>query len=117
MRFFMSGLLALISFSIPAAAQQRNYPMSPADLCGSTHTCAAVLDRWNNASWADLVDETFHSGTAPMAMVRWYSSEGSYTLKTDAACPTPDAAQHRSCGVTDEFSNVLLNFAMGSNQA
>ena len=117
MRHTLSGLLAILSLSIPAAAQQRTYPMTPADLCGSSQTCAAVVDRWNDAGWASLVDESFHSGALPMGMVRWYSSEGSYTLKSDPACPNPNAALHKSCGVTDEFSNVLLNFAMGSNQA
>src|SRR4051812_36006080 len=117
MRNTLSSLLTLISLSLPAAAQQRIYPMKPTDLCGSSQTCSAVIDRWNDASWADLVDDSFHSGSGSMAMVRWYSSEGSYTLKTDSACPSPNASLHKSCGVTDEFSNVLLNLAMGSKQS
>ncbi len=110
------GIYAMIACAIPAASQ-RTYPMKPSDLCGSTQTCAAVVNRWNTAGWNDLVDEAFQSGSIPLATVRWYSSEGTYTLKTDSACPSPNALQHRFCGVTDEFSSVLLNHAMGPDQS
>lgn len=116
MRLSLS-ILVLLAATVPLQAQ-RSYPMKPNDLCGTNQTCQAVLNRWNQASWADLVDDAFQQqGATPLAAVRWYSSEGSYNLRTDPACPSPNAQLHTFCGVTDEFSNVLLNHAMGTDQS
>jgi hypothetical protein len=98
------------------------YPLQPDGLCGSTRTCRAVIDAWNDASWNALVDDTIQSSGTPLAAVRWYSTEGSCTgtscndqLHTICG-KTSNAATHQFPGVTDELSNVLLNHAMGSNQ-
>ncbi len=124
--------LALLLFTANAGAKP--YPLTPQSLCGSTQTCAAVLDRWNTASWNDLVDDTFDTGGHAYAAVRWYKTEGTCTgtlcndqlhdgkddpndPMTVNRCPTLDATTHHFCGVTDELSNVLLSFAMGSDQA
>ena len=97
-------------------AQRAPYPISPGDLCTSTQTCEDVLNEWNDRSWEDLVDDGFQTGSTPMAAVRWYSSEANTSLHTCSTVGSPDPATHEFCGVTDEFSNVLLSFAMGSNQ-
>lgn len=116
-----------------AKARAKPYPLAPQSLCGSTQTCAAVLDRWNTATWNDLVDDTFDNGGHAYAAVRWYKTEGQCTgtlcndqlhdgkddpddPMTVDRCPTLDATTHHFCGVTDELSNVLLSFAMGSDQ-
>lgn len=124
-------VLALLLSSTSARAKP--YPLTPQSLCGSNQTCAEVLDRWNMASWNDLVDDTFDTGGHAYAAVRWYKTEGECTgtlcddqlhdgkddpdnpMSVDR-CPTLDVTTHHFCGVTDELSNVLLSFAMGSNQ-
>lgn len=120
----LAAALTLGSALTAAQAAGGPYPLSPADLCGSTQTCATVLDRWNTAAWNDLIDDSFHLGPEPLAAVRWYTTEGQCTgtlctdqLNTTCTTDTLDAAQSRFCGVTDEFSNVLLAHAMGSDRA
>lgn len=116
--------LLLVSWFSPGLGAQ-TYPLSPSDPCGSSQTCQQVLDRWNQASWNDLVDDDFNTGAQELAAVRWYTTEGTCTgpfcneqLNDDqGTCPPLDATASRFCGVTDELSNVLLSHAMGSNQA
>ncbi len=125
--------MALALFLSTASAWAKPYPLTPQSLCGSTQTCAEVFDRWNTASWNDLVDDTFDSGGHAYAAVRWYKTEGECTgtlcnnqlhdgkdnpddPMTVDRCPALDATTHHFCGVTDELSNVLLSFAMGSDQ-
>jgi hypothetical protein len=107
-----------------AAAGRTSYPLSPASDCGGGQTCAQVLERWNDASWADLVDEGFNTGSLNLATVRWYTTEFPCTgLKCNdqlnsggGSCPVLSVANSQFCGVTDELGNVLLSLAMGSNQ-
>jgi len=115
-------LILLLSLSLPAAAQT-SYPLQPDGPCGATRTCREVIDAWNAASWDALVDDTIQTGGAPLAAVRWYSTEGSCTgtlcngeLHTIAG-KTSNASTHQFPGVTDELSNVLLNHSLGSDQA
>ena len=114
--FVLAGLL-------PVAAQA--YPLSPGSLCGTTNTCQQVVDAWNAASRADLVDDAFNTGPLPLAAVRWYTTEGQCTgtpLCDDqlnnggGSCSVLDTATSFFCGVTDELSNVLLSHAMGTGQ-
>jgi len=92
------------------------------------------MDRWNSASWNDLVDDSFNTGPQALAAVRWYSTENGFndsTFPFDHPCPDslcagllnacggsspPDPYTHRFCGVTDELGNVLLSHAMGSDK-
>lgn len=109
---------------LPLAAY--SYPLSRTSLCGNTDTCQQVLDSWNAASRAALVDDGFNSGPVPLSAVRWYTTEGQCTggsLCDDqlngggGACPVLDTETSFFCGVTDELSNVLLSHAMGSSQS
>jgi len=124
MTFWIAALLA------PVGALAAEYPLSPDELCGATRTCQEVLDSWNDATWSDLVDESFDS-SLQIAAVRWYRTEGECSCPTalsdckcedqlhdgDGSCPVLDIETHKFCGVTDELSNVLLSLAMGSNEA
>src|SRR5215208_1761947 len=58
-----------------AAPVRLSYPLTPESKCGSTRVCSTVLEQWNSASWADLVNEDFNSGSLPLASVRWYTTE------------------------------------------
>lgn len=111
----------LLLCTVPAAA----YPLRPDSLCGGSRTCGAVIDSWNAASRAALVDSSFNSGSQPLSAVRWYTTEGQCTGSAlcddqlqsgDGACPVLDTATHHFCGVTDELSNVLLSHALGSDE-
>lgn len=111
------SLTILVGINITSAASNSpaNYPLQPSSPCGSSgKTCQQIVDEWNQASWNDLVDETFDSSTLPVATVRWYVGEDEYTLRSDSDCPDVDQDEHQFCGVTDEFSNVLLSHALGS---
>jgi hypothetical protein len=135
-KLFLGALATLATLGCIQPLSAKPYPLSPQSLCGTTQTCAAVLDRWNNASWADLVDENFDSGSHDLAAVRWYTTEGTCSTNngpycTDQLhdgkdssdpgavdrCPVLQAGNHQFCGVTDELSNVLLSHAMGSDQS
>lgn len=99
------------------------YPLSPNDLCGAAKTCQQVIDAWNDATWNDVVDDDIQSSGTSLAAVRWYSTEGECTgtkcenqLRVIADDKPNDVETHRFGGVTDEFGNVLLSHAMGSDQ-
>ncbi|SRR6266545_845613 len=123
-------LLAVALSTTPAGAQpfRTDYPLSPASFCGATQTCSAVVDRWDSASWNDLVDDSFNTGPQALAAVRWYSTENGFNENPcpDALCAgllnscggtsPPDPYTHHFCGVTDELGNVLLSHAMGSDK-
>ena len=128
---FRLACLSLLSLTSPAlesdaaAAEARVfYPLSPGSDCGGGQTCAQVLERWNNASWADLVDEGFNTGSQNLAAVRWYTTEFPCTgfkcndqlHSGDGSCPVLSVTNSQFCGVTDELGNVLLNLAMGANR-
>jgi|GEM_PF-5532429 len=116
MRLFALLMTALTA--VPAVAQRGPYPLEPDDLCGATRTCSSVIADWNDHSWDDLVDDGFHTGTTPLAAVRWYQSEYGKSLHTGGGdCSVVNESNHQFCGVTDEFSNVLLSHAMGDDQA
>ncbi|MDO8508214.1 MAG: hypothetical protein Q7S27_00855 [Nanoarchaeota archaeon] len=108
-----------LSFSSIAS----DYPLSINDLCGTDQTCMQVLDRWNTASWNDLVDEDF-SFKGDIAAVRWYKTEGQCTGEKcenqlhngNGKCSELSVSGDKFCGVTDEFGNVLLSHSMGSNR-
>lgn len=121
---FCLGTWAFSMFFASIAAAG-SYPLSPDDLCGSTLTCQEVVDLWNTASRADLVDDDFNTGSTPVAAVRWYTTEGTCTgspLCDDQLnngggdCSVLNTSTSFFCGVTDELSNVLLSHAMGSDQ-
>lgn len=123
-----AGLLIVVSaWEMPATAatNRQFYPLSPESPCGSTQSCAQVLERWNGASWTDLVDEGFNTGSLNLAAVRWYTTEFpcSGTKCNDqlhsggGSCPVLSVTNSQFCGVTDELGNVLLSLSMGSNQA
>jgi hypothetical protein len=118
-RFIAALLFALAAGRLQAA----DFPLTPDGLCGNTRTCQAVMDAWNNASWADLVDDDFNTGTTSLATVRWYDGETDEC--TGTLCNgqlhqrngyTSSVTAHRFLGVTDEFGNVLLAHSMGSDQ-
>lgn len=124
-RTIVRGLgLLLATFAIPESLSAQ-YPLGPDSNCGAGRTCAGVIDEWNEASWADLVDDGFQDGGTPLAAVRWYAGESNCTpgpgcndqlQDGDGKCTTLDVGTSFFCGVTDEFSNVLFNHAMGSDQ-
>ena len=125
-RLAWPSALALSLFCGLLAMPAGGYPLAPASLCGSTDTCQQVLDAWNAASRADLVDDAFNTGPLPLAAVRWYTTEGQCTGSPlcddqlhngDGSCLVLDSATSFFCGVTDELSNVLVSHAMGSSQA
>jgi hypothetical protein len=109
---------------LDAQAVRLDYPLGRFSMCGATQTCDAVLERWNQASWSDLVDDGFNSGPQALAAVRWYSTEGACTpgagckdqLRSCGGAEVPDPATSHFCGVTDELGNVLLSHAMGPDQ-
>jgi hypothetical protein len=121
-RIIIGLLLAFAAAGLRAA----DYPLTPDGLCGGSRTCRAVMDAWNAATWADLVDDDFGTGSVPLATVRWYDGEGDGVERcTEPLCNdelhqrqgyTSDAFAHRFPGVTDEFGNVLLSHSMGSDQ-
>ncbi len=121
------GLLIAAAWEPQATAvtSRQSYPLNPESLCGSTQSCAQVLERWNEASWADLVDEDFNTGSLNLAAVRWYTTEFpcSGTKCNDqlhsggGSCPVLSVGNSQFCGVTDELGNVLLSLSMGSDQA
>lgn len=126
-RFPLTATLTWVSLLLWGAGGARTqvYPLSPTSLCGSVQTCLDVLEQWNQASRADLVDENFNTGPLSLAAVRWYKTEGQCTGSPlcddqlndgDGACPILSSTASKFCGVTDELSNVLLSHAMGANQ-
>ena len=121
---FILAFTALGSSAV-GAVPRSSYPLSPASDCGGGQACSQVLERWNNASWIDLVDEGFNTGSLGLASVRWYTTEFPCTgvkcndqLRSgDGSCPVLSVANSQFCGVTDELGNVLLSLAMGANQS
>lgn len=142
-----SASLFLLLLPLPLIAA--TYPLTPSSICktGADCTgmppplppscrlsCGDVIDAWNAAAWADLVDE--HIGTPSLAAVRWYNTEGNctignsptgarpgcddqlngYLINNTQVCPNNSSANSQFCGVTDELSNVLLSHAIGSNR-
>jgi hypothetical protein len=105
-----------------AGTAQASYPLTPDSLCGSSRTCRTVVNQWNDASWSALVDDSFQTGAPALAAVRHYTTEGSCTgtLCSGEAATLPgktiDLPNSRFVGVTDEFSNVLLNHSIGSDE-
>ncbi len=98
-----------------------DYPLSPNEDCGNGKSCAAVIEEWNDATWDDTVDDNFATNQE-IAAVRWYNTEGSCTgekcqdqLHQGNKQFERNVAAHKFYGVTDEFSNVLLNHAMGGD--
>lgn len=126
-KVWATGLLIAVAWEsrATAATNRQFYPLSPESLCGSTQSCTQVLERWNGASWTDLVDEGFNTGSLNLAAVRWYATEFpcSGTKCNDqlhsggGSCPVLSVANSQFCGVTDELGNVLLSFSMGADQA
>ncbi len=108
--------LALGVGNLPVAQDRTDYPLTPDSPCGGRGPCWVVLDDWNDSSWNELVDDTFHTGSSSMAAVRWFKSENDRTLQDCPANPPLVESTSQFCGVTDELSNVLLSHAMGSNQ-
>jgi hypothetical protein len=132
-RWLVGTLMSLVALCPGEPLAAKPYPLTPQSLCGATQTCAAVLDRWNNASWRDLVDEDFDTGSHNLAAVRWYNTEGACSgshcnqqlhnglddpnnPNSVNRCPVLNTDNHQFCGVTDELSNVLLSLAMGSDR-
>ena len=127
---FARCLLVFVAATLASSdsVSQVGYPLSPDGPCGTLGTCQEVIDIWNDASWADLVDADFHTGSEQLAAVRWYTSEGQGScpdgeVPCDAllhsgngACDSLSTGTSYFCGVTDELSNVLLSHAMGSAQ-
>ncbi|HVT18535.1 MAG TPA: hypothetical protein VHQ90_20445 [Thermoanaerobaculia bacterium] len=115
---------ACLVVAAATAAGAKPYPMSAGSLCGAAQTCAQVIDRWNTASWNALVDDQINTLMPKLAAVRWYTTEGTCTgtLCNDqlnnggGSCPALNTANSQFCGVTDELSNVLLSYSMGSDQ-
>ena len=115
--FVYGCLFMIVTFAVmrPIKASTHDYPLQSDDDCGTGgKTCQQVIDEWNQASWADIVTDTFDSSNPNVAAVRWYASEWDYVLKSDDDCLNVDQSNNKFCGVTDEFSNVLLSHSMGS---
>jgi hypothetical protein len=108
-----------IGFNTISRNTNKKYPILPSDSYKSK-TYIELIEEWNNQTWEDTVSDSFSNG---LAAVRWYESEGECSgLKCEnqlhngnGACPELDIESNKFCGVTDEFSNVLLNYAMGLN--
>ncbi len=110
--------------SLSSVSMASTYPLSPSDNCGSTQTCGQLLNEWNSAAWTDTVDADIDN-SGKLAAVRWYTTEGTCTGEKcqdqlhngNGKCSTLNVAGHSFCGVTDEFGNVLVSHAMGSDEA
>ena len=113
--FLISGVNAISIDSI-------SYPLTGSSSCGSLGTCQQVINRWNNATYNDVVDNNITGTVGGISAVRWLVGE--QVDPTDStqgnngggSCPILNFSNNQFCGVTDEFGNVLLSFSMGSNQ-
>ena len=100
-----------------------NFAIDPNAMSSLGISYAQVIDKWNDNTWSDVVDSSFATNSN-LAAVRWYNTEGQCSgdhcqdqlHNGNGACNDLSVADSKFCGVTDEFSNVLLNHAMGSNQ-
>lgn len=112
------------SSTIPATPSSDDYPLSPTESAPNGISYSQILEDWNDATWTDTVDESIDP-SGKIAAVRWYKTEGQCTGEKceqqlhngNGACTDLDVSDSKFCGVTDEFSNVLLNHAMGSDRA
>jgi hypothetical protein len=100
-----------------------DYAIQMSGIANNGKTYSQIFEEWNDATWEDIVDDSF-SNQGNLAAVRWYNTEGQCTgdkcqdqlHNGNGAFNELDIANKKFGGVTDEFSNVLLNFAMGLNK-
>ena len=101
----------LVVFVMLASVNLRaqTYPVQASNPCGAGLACAALIARWNQASWHALVDDSFQAGSPALAAVRKYDTEGACTgvlcadqlSRRGSLAIDPVASQF--VGVTDEL--------------